>query len=159
MHGNNVPPARSNYGDVVNGPWVFGALETLPDGRRDFRMVPVSRRDRATLRPLITRLIAPGTTIISDEWGAYRGLEGWGMDYTHLTVNHSENFVNPNNGAHTQNVERAWRDLRFNVLKKRNGYKSGEELRGLLAEHWWRGLHGDHPFLDFLDEVRRQNPV
>ncbi len=27
LEGNEAPPARTNYGNQVNGPWVFGMIE------------------------------------------------------------------------------------------------------------------------------------
>jgi transposase-like protein len=47
---------------------VFGGVER--DSGRCF-LVPVDRRDAATLLPLIYEYIAPGTTIYSDKWAAY----------------------------------------------------------------------------------------
>ncbi len=41
-------------------------------------------------------------------------------NYTHQTVNHSQNFVNPDTGAHTQTVERGW-----NRAKVRNRARWG----------------------------------
>ena len=57
----------------------------------------VDDRSAATLIPIILRWIKPGTTIISDSWKAYSSLGQSG--YTHLTVNHSLNFVDPTTGA------------------------------------------------------------
>ena len=69
-------------------------------------MVPL--RDAATLIPIITRNIAPGTGIWSDEWAAYNGLNQLGLGYVHETVNHSQHFVNPQTGVHTNNIEARW---------------------------------------------------
>ena len=53
--------------------------------------------------------------ILSDEWAAYRRLGSIG--YEHKTVNHSEHFVDPETGAHTQNIERLWKDVKGWILK------------------------------------------
>ena len=42
----------------------------------------------------------------SDEWRAYGKLKQHG--FSHFTVNHLENFVNPKTGKHTQLVECLW---------------------------------------------------
>lgn len=71
------------------------------------------RRDRGTLLPLIEKYIRPGSVIISDQWGAYNSIKDLGVGYTHFTVNHSENFVDPVHGdIHTQGIERLWRDVK-----------------------------------------------
>ena len=51
----------------------------------------------STRETLVTRLvqefIQPGTVILSDKFSPYFNLNDIG--YTHLMVNHSENFVDP----------------------------------------------------------------
>ena len=59
-----------------------------------------------TLLPIIQRVVAPGTTIWSDEWCAYAGLAGLG--YVHQMVNHSQNFTDPVSGVCTNHVEAYW---------------------------------------------------
>ena len=70
-------------------------------------MVFVPDRTTATLMPLINQYIRPGSTIISDQWRAYRGIQVAG--FSHQTVNHSRNFVDPDTLANTQTVERLWK--------------------------------------------------
>ncbi|RWS09719.1 putative transposase-like protein, partial [Leptotrombidium deliense] len=57
--------------------------------------------------------IPPGTTIVSDCWSAYGGLQAEG--FVHFTVNHSYNFVDPATGANTQTIESMWRALKRSI--------------------------------------------
>ena len=70
-----------------------------PSVRNDGNVVPVERRNADTLLPLIEQHILPGTTIISDCWAEYGGIE------RHYTINHSQNFVDPETAAHTNTIE------------------------------------------------------
>ena len=58
-----------------------------------------------TIPPLlILNDFRPRSIIYSDAWTAYATLNDHG--YTHLIINHSENFVDPiNNQIYTQNTE------------------------------------------------------
>ncbi|CAF1443342.1 unnamed protein product [Rotaria magnacalcarata] len=98
-------------------------------------MVPVQQRDAATLLPVITTYVLPGTTIYSDEWRAYHALQH-NPAYQHATVNHSVSFVDSNSGVHTQNIENTW------MLVKRKQKKQGEFSRTLvnsyLEKFMWR---------------------
>ena len=69
-------------------------------------LVQVPHPSTTTLILLVQENVRLGTTIISDEWAVYNALPQYG--YQHHTVNHSQNFVNPETGAHTQNVECMW---------------------------------------------------
>ncbi|RWS01982.1 hypothetical protein B4U79_05538 [Dinothrombium tinctorium] len=74
----------------------------------------------------------PGTTIVTDCWAAYNQLSNYG--YMHLTVNHSQNFVDPNTGANTQSIESQWRNLRRRLS---SGIRH-ENLAPHLCEFLWR---------------------
>ncbi|XP_071633117.1 uncharacterized protein [Temnothorax longispinosus] len=74
-----------------------------------------------------------GTTIMSDCWKSYNCLNSEG--FQHLTINHSMNFVDPDTGAHTQNIERVWREVRANI--PRYGTRSSH-LVGYLAEIFFK---------------------
>ena len=69
-------------------------------------MCTVPDRSTATLLPIIQTFVLPGTTIYSDEWASYNILNHTG--FIHQTVNHSENFVDPLSGVHTQKIEGSW---------------------------------------------------
>uniref|UniRef100_A0A914QWH8 ISXO2-like transposase domain-containing protein n=1 Tax=Panagrolaimus davidi TaxID=227884 RepID=A0A914QWH8_9BILA len=95
---------KYHKGHKVDGIWIWGGLERS-SGR--VVMCPVQHRDKRTLHALIKRWIKPGTTVISDCWSAYNGIEEYGMQ--HLTVNHSKNFKDPVTGACTNRIESSWR--------------------------------------------------
>ena len=103
---------KYNVGRVVEGQWVFGGICRES---RDFSMIPVDDRTSATLLTVIKEYIEPGTTIISDCWKAYYCLASEG--YKHLKINHKVNFVDPDTGAHTNRIERHWRDAKNLVPK------------------------------------------
>ena len=64
------------------------------------------RHHKDTLLPIIRAHILPGTCVMSDMWKAYDCQKDEG--YTHLAVNHSLNFVDPDTGAHTERNENTW---------------------------------------------------
>ena len=93
---------KYNRGRVVDGSWVFGGCER---GDKKIFMFTVEYRNEETLLPIIKAMIAPGSTIHSDCWGANKSLAANG--YKHETVNHSEQFKDPITGAHTQTQSKA----------------------------------------------------
>jgi len=106
-------------GHPVKGQWVFGGVER--ESGRTF-LVPVPDRTADTLMAVIDAWIEPGTTVISDCWGAYRNLDTRG--YTHRTVNHSIGFVNHENDAHTNTIESTWRHVKayLNPYNRKGNY-------------------------------------
>ena len=82
-------------------------------------LAPNNRRDAATLNSLIKNWVIPGSILYTDEWSAYNSLVTEG--YTHDSVNHSFQFVNPKTGVHNtyQHAGRvvALRQAQMNVYK------------------------------------------
>ena len=85
--------------------WVLGAIDRQT---KNCFLVPCpgNKRDAATLLPIINRWILPGSIVHTDEWSAYNGLTAAG--FTHETVNHSIQFVEPLSGTHTNTQEGLW---------------------------------------------------
>lgn len=140
---------KNHVGRVFPQEWVFGGI--CRETRESF-LFTVPDRSAATLMPIITQSILPGTTIISDQWRAYRGLINQG--FIHHTVNHSLNFVDPNTGAHTQNVERMWRSAK--ERNKRHCGTSRAMLDSYMCEYMWRErLHGLNlnPFESIFEHI------
>lgn len=144
---------KNNAGRVLPQQWMFGGIcrET-----KECFVVNVPDRSAATLMPLIQQWIHPGTTIISDSWRAYNGIQAAG--FAHQTVNHHYNFVDPATGAHTQTVERMWRSVKFRN-KKQSG-TARDFMESYLAEYMWRTrLNGRDPFTTILEDIAAFWPV
>ncbi|XP_063065520.1 uncharacterized protein LOC134457436 [Engraulis encrasicolus] len=140
--------------------WVFGILGVRNQQRRPILRL-VRRRGRGNLIPIVVKHVRPGATVISDEWGAYRGALA-GLGYTHFTVNHSRWFVDPQTGAHTQHVERAWLQFKSTAWRLR-----GNQTEAILKEHlsliewtYWLGNgHRNGPLGRLLKDIRRHYRV
>ena len=74
-----------------------GSIERSNDGYR-LEICPDNERDFAILLGLIKQHLKPGIAIFTDCWKGHLALSV--HEYIHSTVNHSENFVNPETGAH-----------------------------------------------------------
>ena len=126
-----VSRRKNHTGRVLDTVWVFGGI--CRQTNKAFAYI-VKDRTADSLIPIILDNIAPGTHIMSDCWKAYekipRGL------YIYTNVNHSKNFVNPENGTHTQKIERFWRELKAQK-KAQNGWKKGS-LQSHICEFIWR---------------------
>lgn len=121
---------KYHRGRVAKAPWVFGMIER-GSGRVVFFRVP--NRQRPTIYPIIQRHVLPGTTIYSDDFSTYRTLNQHG--FIHLTVNHSENFVDPHTGVHTNTIEGAWSCVK-RKFKAMNGTRY-DRLPSYLDQFMW----------------------
>lgn len=125
---------KYNRGRTYPQQWVFGGIcrET-----KECFLYTVPDRTRATLEECIKTSIRPGSIIISDMWKSYSGIQKMvGKNYKHFTVNHSENFVDQETGAHTQRVESMWAKA-----KRRNKKECGTNrsmIDSYLCEFMWR---------------------
>lgn len=151
---------KFHRGRFVDGQWVLGMvqLQVGPPGtqRRGgsvrLEVCPSNRRDASTLLGIIKKHGRPGTTVMTDEWAAYRALPTLG--YQHLTVNHSQNFVDPSTWANTQTIESTWRALRRGSLSA--GGTAQRNLAYHLFEYMWRremAILGKDSFMGFLEIV------
>ncbi|ETV89491.1 hypothetical protein H257_00755 [Aphanomyces astaci] len=93
--------------------WLFGGVDRAT--KRWFVILVGEDRTKLTLLALMKKHVRPGTLIMSDKFGSYvstnvahslannRYLQD--IKYGHQWVNHTDNFVGPTTGAHTQCIE------------------------------------------------------
>ena len=136
---------KNGVGRQIQGQWVFGGI--CREDRKIF-LETVATRDSDTLIPIIKSRIRPGSTIISDCWSSYTCLQREEI-FKHLTVNHSYNFVDPESGAHTQNIENLWWQIKRSLPST---HCSKSDFWKHLAEYMWRTMiHPDaDKFMSFL---------
>ena len=138
---------KYHRGHRVEGQWVFGGREKYDKSK--LFMIPVAKRKAATLEKLIKKWIKPGSIIHSDCWKAYSKLSQ--MGYTHVTVNHSKEFMNLETAACTNAMESEWRHAK--LLMPRYGVHKGLHA-GHLAEFMWRRkYHNSDKLLQLIRDV------
>ena len=97
-----------------------------------------------------------GSVIYSDEWRAYSGIPAiTGKNYTHHTVNHSQNFVDPVTGmltitivsrtwsvfiiifpgSHTQGVESMWSQCKLMMRKTQTIHSHSRAIPSCMIYH------------------------
>ena len=139
---------KYNRGRMTDGHWVFGGVQRLTG---QAFLVEVEHRDARTLLPIIEEFIKPGSTILSDEWRAYSRIERIpGKNYRHITVNHSVNFVDPETGAHTQQVESLWSGCKR--MMRKEGTMHSSLFDTYLPEFMWRKQF-DTPFQNAFENI------
>jgi transposase-like protein len=134
-----VSRRKYHVGRLVKERWLFGGYDRTT--KMSF-LILVDNRSSNTLLPLIQEFVCPGSEIHTDCWAAYNGIRDIQVNppYSHLRVNHSENFTDPLTGACTNHIEVLWKHAK-KKLKMVNG--SSENLMpSYLDEFSWRQLRG-----------------
>lgn len=145
---------KYHRGHRVDGVWVLGGVERTT-AKRAF-MVTVPDRTAQTLQNIILQHVRPGSTIHTDLWrgyfglGAIQGLDGHAL-FTHLTVNHSLFFRDPETNVHTNTIEGLWNGLKI-CITPRGRCQDGMNER--LTEFLWRRQHVGREWLAMLKALK-----
>ena len=135
--------------------WFVGGIER---GSNRLFIVPVEKRDAATLLPIIQKHIMSGTTVISDLWKSYFRIDELPESYRHLTVNHSVNFVDPVTGACTHNIESAWQ--KFKHRHKKEYGTARTLLCEYLSQHLWGKMFaGEDSLCHLWSQIAKKYPI
>jgi IS1 family transposase len=121
----------------------------------------VPKRSAQHLLPIVQSRCEVGTTIITDQWGAYEKLTDLG--YPHYTIDHTRHFVHPENREiHTQHVEISWGWAKYDIKRKNRG---GGNLQDYLNEFCWRRQYKNRyknaevaDIMAAIMEILRKNP-
>jgi transposase-like protein len=138
---------KYNRGHVVDGAWVIGGVEKTPE--RKVFLVPIEQRNRESLLPVILQHVRQGSIVRTDLWRAYSTLSEVG--YQHETVNHSQNFTDPETGVNTNTIEGTWNGLKIQI-RPRNRTREG--ITEHLMEFIWRRKNCNDLWLGLLSALK-----
>jgi transposase-like protein len=103
----NMRKSKRPKGPGVSGKAVGGAGKAIVVGMLErngrVRTEIVMERTQAVLHQLARKNLQPGTALVTDEWGGYKGLAS---DFLHVVVNHAVEYVNGQ--IHTNGIENFW---------------------------------------------------
>lgn len=136
--------------------WVFGMCDNRTR-KLYFQVVP--DRTAATLLPIIRDHVLPGTTIMSDLWGAYRQIAKLDKNYDHQTVNHSIEFVG-RDGQCTNRIESLWNKSKIRFKEMRGVRRF--YIQQYLDEFMWRHnsmLKRNEIFLEIVKKIALVYPL
>lgn len=88
---------------------VFGLIER----NGNLKIMPVEKVNKQTLQSIIRQYVEPGSTMMTDEFKSYYGLEKL---YVHKVVCHSS-WEYVRGDAHTNSIEGAWSHLKRGIIK------------------------------------------
>jgi transposase len=100
----------------------------------------VASRRATTLQPHVVKYVMPQSTIFTDEWPSYTGLD---RRYRHHRVRHSEKVYVAGN-VHTQTVEGFFSNLKRGIAGTYHSVSS-KWLQSYLNEFAWRYNHRHAP--------------
>ena len=132
---------------------MFSMVERGTGRTLTFR-VPDRTRETLVTR-LVQEFIQPGTVILSDKFSPYFNLNDIG--YANLMVNHSENFVDPYTGAHTNTIEGVWNSVKKKLKRMRGTFK--HQLPSYLDEFNWQRVYPSARFEMMLQHIAELYPV
>src|SRR5205823_2330074 len=117
---------------------------------------------RTTLIGLAKERILPASTVFTDEWTGYHGLESKG--YTHKRINHAEKVYVVSDGVdriHTQTIDGFW-SLTKNGIRGVYHNVGKHYLQTYLNEYSFRyNRRSDETpmFLSFLNQIEKHDAV
>jgi len=135
---------KYNRGRVTDGFWVVGGIER---GTKRSFFEKVERKDADTLRRVINNDVLPESIVITDEWAAYPPASLNMPLIEHRTINHTENFVDPNDPEiHTQTVVNLSSRVKELVRRKKGILRESYILH--MTDFLWRQRHPNHKYFN-----------
>jgi transposase len=111
------------------------------------RTIAIPNVKSATFQALVKEHVETGSTVYTDGWHGYRGLDNSG--FSHKLINHDKEFAS-SNGNHTNSIEGYWRLSKYKLYARYHKI-SPERLPDYLSEAEFKFNERAHP--DFIKLV------
>ena len=100
MHKSKKPKGKG-FSGIAQGASAKTIVVGMLERKGHVRAEVIMERSHLTLRAVANKHIAPGASLVTDEWGGYKG-----MNFEHAIINHAVEYVNGQ--VHTQGIENFW---------------------------------------------------
>jgi transposase-like protein len=140
MH-KNKKPKGTGFSGIAQGASAKTIVVGMVERGGRVRAEVVMERTHAVLRAVANKHIHPGATLMTDEWGGYKG-----TDFTHQIVNHAVEYVRGN--VHTQGIENFWALL-----------KSGLNGTYISVEPFHLDRYVDEQAFRYNNRATKDNPL
>ena len=139
---------KYNLGHRVEGVWLVGGVEITKE--RKLFLVEVLERKAVTMLNVIKKYVKASCIVHTDLFKSYNNLER-DLKVQQITGNHSECYVNPDTGVHTNNIEGTWNGIKMsiNVRNRISG-----TINSHLLEYEWRRANSKHIWRAFLNRIK-----
>jgi transposase-like protein len=138
---------KYHRGRVIDGVWIIGGIERT-EQKRCF-LIKVQKRDEETIKDILDKYVEKGSIVHTDCWKGYLNIDELG--FKHKTVNHSENFVDPKTGAHTNTIEGLWNGIKLQIAPRN---RNKDLIESHLFEFIWRKVNKNRLWEAFIEALR-----
>jgi IS1 family transposase len=135
---------KYHRGHRVEGVWVVVGIERAIE--RKMFAFEVEDCSETTLKYIIDNFVKDGSTVCTDGWRRYTFLSRQDR-VTHETVNHSQTFMDPVTGTHTNTVEGTNSGLKRAVSVRNRAEK---DIGDLLSKFIWKRQRADTLWDSFI---------
>ena len=101
-------PKGTGFGGIAGGAMAKTIVVGMLERKGHVRAEIVAERTQPTLHALVNKHIQYGATLMTDEWGGYKG-----TNLTHEIINHAVEYVNGQ--VHIQGIENFWALLKHSL--------------------------------------------
>ena len=100
MH-KSKKPKGTGFSGIAGGAMAKTIVVGMLERKGRVKAEVVAERTQPTLHALVNKHIQDGATLVTDEWGGYKG-----TNFQHQIINHAVEYVN--GLVHTQGIENFW---------------------------------------------------